>query len=76
MNIPKSVLNKIENLRNIRNEANSIELDIMKWFEDNGIDTGDNSFADDIGSKIAYGEFTNANEINDLFQEYLNGRRK
>lgn len=69
MKLPKSIIKKMNEIRDLRRDAQRIEQEVYEWFESKGFKTDVNEFIDIISDKLSYGEFDTDEELQEFFKE-------
>jgi len=73
MKLPKHIKVKVEKILKMRIEANKLELELYNWLDNKNIDTINDKWKDGICVRLSYAEFSNADELEEEINKFING---
>lgn len=72
--MPKYLFKKTIEIRNLQSKQKDIEDEILKWFEEKGIDIDDKDFIDSVGGYISNGDYENLEQFQWAVDNYIRKR--
>lgn len=71
LKVPKYLFKKTIEIRNLQSKQKDIEDEVLKWFEEKGIDIDDEDFIDSVGGYISNGDYENLEQFQWAVDNYL-----